>query len=110
MTSTPAARPALPADLDLTGRTALVTGCGSAEGIGFATARALAERGAHVAMTATTDRIDERASELRELGFQAHGVVARLESLFTHAPPSLPGDVQKLLDELVDEGLLLRAP
>lgn len=80
MTSTPSARPALPADLDLTGRAALVTGCGSASGIGFATARALAERGARVAMTATTSRIDDRVAELQSLGFDAHGVVARLET------------------------------
>ena len=80
MTSTPAARPALPADLDLSGRTALVTGCGSAEGIGFATARAFAQRGARVAMTATTDRIEQRAAELRAEGHEAHGVVARLET------------------------------
>ena len=80
MTSSASARPVLPHDLDLTGRTALVTGCGSAEGIGFATARALAERGARVAMTATTSRIDDRVAELAALGFEAHGVVARLDT------------------------------
>ena len=80
MTSSASARPALPADLDLTGRAALVTGCGSATGIGFATARALAERGARVVMTATTSRIDDRVAELRSLGCEAHGVVARLET------------------------------
>lgn len=80
MTSPASARPALPLDLDLTGRAALVTGCGSAMGIGFATARALAERGARVVMTATTSRIDDRVAELQSLGFEAHGVVARLET------------------------------
>lgn len=70
----------LPASLDLAGRTALVTGCGSAEGIGFAAARELAERGARVVMTATTDRIEQRAQELRNDGHDAHGVVARLET------------------------------
>ena len=80
MTTPSSARPALPLDLDLTGRAALVTGCGSATGIGFATARALAERGARVVMTATTSRIDDRVAELRSLGFEAHGVVARLET------------------------------
>lgn len=75
-----AAHPALPASIDLTGRTALVTGCGSAEGIGFATARELARRGARVVMTATTDRIEQRAHELRNAGHDAAGVVARLET------------------------------
>ncbi|WP_374652495.1 SDR family NAD(P)-dependent oxidoreductase [Dongia sp.] len=47
------------------GRIALITGAGGADGIGFATARALAEAGARVAITSTTARIKER---LRELG------------------------------------------
>lgn len=47
------------------GRIALVTGAGSAEGIGFATAKALAKAGARVAITSTTDRITDR---LRTLG------------------------------------------
>ena len=72
--------PTLTADLDLTGRTALVTGCGSEAGIGFATARVLAQRGARVIMTATTDRIELRADELRALGYDASGVVGRLET------------------------------
>ncbi|MBI1217503.1 MAG: SDR family oxidoreductase [Rhodobacteraceae bacterium] len=46
------------------GRVALVTGAGSAEGIGFACARALAAAGARVAITATTARIFERQAEL----------------------------------------------
>lgn len=46
------------------GRIALVTGAGSAEGIGFATARILAERGARVAITSTTKRIFDRLEEL----------------------------------------------
>lgn len=78
--SPPTPPPPLPSDLDLSGRTALVTGCGSSEGIGFATARALAQRGARVAMTATTDRILVRVDELRAEGFDAVGVIARLEA------------------------------
>jgi 3-oxoacyl-[acyl-carrier protein] reductase len=46
------------------GRVALVTGCGSAGGIGFACARALVAAGAKVAITATSERIFERAAEL----------------------------------------------
>jgi 3-oxoacyl-[acyl-carrier protein] reductase len=45
-------------------RVALVTGAGSAEGIGFATARALATGGARVALTSTTKRIFERLETL----------------------------------------------
>ena len=52
----------------LAGRVALVTGAGSAEGIGFAAARALAHQGAAVALTATSDRIEERARRLAEDG------------------------------------------
>ncbi|MDP9146266.1 MAG: SDR family oxidoreductase [Acidobacteriota bacterium] len=49
-------------------RVALVTGAGSPMGIGFATARVLAEQGAQIAITSTTDRIKERARELRSAG------------------------------------------
>lgn len=45
-------------------RVALVTGAGSAEGIGFATARSLAAAGARVAITSTTKRIFERLETL----------------------------------------------
>ena len=45
-------------------RVALVTGAGSADGIGFATAKLLFEAGAKVAITSTTDRIFERCAEL----------------------------------------------
>jgi 3-oxoacyl-[acyl-carrier protein] reductase len=43
-------------------RHALVTGCGSEHGIGFASARLLARLGARVSITSTTERIHERAS------------------------------------------------
>jgi 3-oxoacyl-[acyl-carrier protein] reductase len=48
----------------VTGRVALVTGCGSAGGIGFAIARALIAGGARVAITSTTARIHDRQAEL----------------------------------------------
>jgi 3-oxoacyl-[acyl-carrier protein] reductase len=46
------------------GRVALVTGAGAEDGIGFATARILAERGARVAITSTTRRIFDRLAAL----------------------------------------------
>jgi len=70
----------LPASLNLSGHTALISGAGSAAGIGFATAVALGQLGARVAVTATTDRIDERVSELRALGVDALGFVTRLDT------------------------------
>ena len=63
---------------DFTGRVALVTGCGSASGIGFACARMLADLGAGVAVTSTTERIEERAEELRGSGADATAHVADL--------------------------------
>lgn len=68
----------LPASLDLSGRSALVTGAGSGSGIGYATARALAELGAAVTLAATTDRIHERVDALRTRGYATHGAVADL--------------------------------
>lgn len=68
----------LPNVFDLAGRVALVTGGGSPDGIGFATARLLGELGASVALTATTDRAYDRAAELRDHGVDAVGVVADL--------------------------------
>jgi len=44
----------VPAAFDLAGRVAVVTGAGSPDGIGFATARMLAELGASVMISATT--------------------------------------------------------
>ena len=41
----------------VTNRVALVTGAGSPNGIGFATAKLLKDAGARVAITSTTDRI-----------------------------------------------------
>jgi 3-oxoacyl-[acyl-carrier protein] reductase len=50
---------------------ALVTGAGSPDGIGFAAARLLRERGHELAITSTTERIHERARELGARGFVA---------------------------------------
>ncbi|WP_214465617.1 SDR family NAD(P)-dependent oxidoreductase [Microbacterium flavescens] len=61
-----------------TQRSAIITGAGSIDGIGFASARLLGAAGNHVVITSTTDRIFERVSELRNAGIQAEGVVADL--------------------------------
>jgi 3-oxoacyl-[acyl-carrier protein] reductase len=65
---------------DLSGRTAVVTGAGSRDGIGFATARLLGRLGAAVAITSTTERIFERVDELRSLGTSAMRFSADLTS------------------------------
>ena len=59
-------------------RTALITGAGSPNGIGFATAEALARGGHRVALTSTTDRIHDRARTLAASGWRATGHVADL--------------------------------
>ena len=58
----------IPAAFDLSGWVAVVTGAGSRDGIGFATATMLAELGAAVMVTATTARVRDRASELCRAG------------------------------------------
>ncbi|HQR26036.1 MAG TPA: SDR family NAD(P)-dependent oxidoreductase [Nocardioides sp.] len=71
--------PLLTDPFDLSGKVALVTGAGSPTGIGMATARLLARRGATLVVASTTDRIHQRAQELREdTGRAARGVVADL--------------------------------
>ena len=71
------------------GRVALVTGAGSAGGIGFATARLLLDKGAKVAITSTTDRIFERLNDLGGASNSAFAMTADL----TRAP-----EVTALLD------------
>lgn len=76
---------------DLNGRVALVTGAGSAQGIGFATARLLASQGAAVAITSTTERIHARAAELA--GRQVLADVCDLRHF---------GSAEKLVDRVVE--------
>jgi 3-oxoacyl-[acyl-carrier protein] reductase len=68
----------IPAAFDLSGRVAVVTGAGSPDGIGFATAQLLAELGAAVMISATTARIDDRVSDLLSAGFDAAGIAGDL--------------------------------
>ncbi|MDH6532081.1 3-oxoacyl-[acyl-carrier protein] reductase [Aurantimicrobium minutum] len=72
--------PLLPDTYSLTGKTALVTGAGSASGIGFATAQLLGQLGARVLITGTTERIHERVRELESAGIDSVGIVCRLDT------------------------------
>jgi 3-oxoacyl-[acyl-carrier protein] reductase len=67
-----------PGPLRLDDRSALVTGCGSEAGIGFACAELLAQLGAKVTITSTSDRIEARAAELRAAGATVYAHVADL--------------------------------
>lgn len=62
---------AIPATERLDGKVALVTGAGSPDGIGYATARRLRALGATVGIVSTTRRIHDRAGELDATGFVA---------------------------------------
>ena len=59
---------------DFANQVAIVTGAGSAEGIGYAVARKLLAQGAKVAITSTTARISDRARELGATGQIFHAV------------------------------------
>ncbi len=64
--------------MNLSTKVALITGAGSPQGIGFATARLLASQGATIAITSTTGRIEERARELAAEGAIVSGYPADL--------------------------------
>jgi len=59
-------------------RTALVTGAGGPDGIGFAIARKLARKGLAVYITGASERIHLRAGELRAQGYDVTSHVADL--------------------------------
>jgi len=58
--------------------TAIVTGAGSADGIGFASARRLGLGGLAVELVATGPHVHDRADELRAIGIDATGHIADL--------------------------------
>lgn len=82
----------------VTGRVALVTGAGSAGGIGYAIARALRDAGARVCITATGARVHDRG---RELGVMSHvadlTVPAQVARLFAAVEAQL-GPVEVLVN------------
>lgn len=78
----------LPESVSLLGRRALVTGAGSATGIGFACARLLGALGASIVVTATSDRVHQRRDELRAMGIHATSALGNLTD---------PGDVERVI-------------
>src|SRR3984893_3356804 len=64
--------------MSFSGKVALVTGAGSPQGIGFATARLLAQQGANIAITSTTERIEARTRELAAEGAEVFAFPADL--------------------------------
>ena len=63
---------------NLVGKAAIITGAGSASGIGFASATILAKMGAAVYLTGAGERVLDRAKELREQGYDAVASIADL--------------------------------
>ena len=63
---------------DLSGLRVLVTGAGAVDGIGMASARLLGRAGAHVVLTATSERVHVRRDELRSEGLDVAWGVADL--------------------------------
>ena len=71
----------------LAGKTALISGCGGAGGIGYAIAKALKNAGANIFITSTTDRIYDRAKELAVTGFVADLTqLDQCQKIISHLP------------------------
>jgi 3-oxoacyl-[acyl-carrier protein] reductase len=67
--------------MNFSGKVALITGAGSPQGIGFATARLLSQQGSKIAITSTTERIEDRARELAAEGADVFAFQADLRDL-----------------------------
>jgi 3-oxoacyl-[acyl-carrier protein] reductase len=78
--------------LPLHKQTAVITGVGSAEGIGFAIARRLHSAGVRVVITSTTDRVHARARELDAGGEAILSFIADL---------TIETEVQRLVDSML---------
>ena len=79
---------------DFQGRGVLVTGAGAVDGIGFATARLLAQHGASVYLASLGARALDRARELSAAGYLAYGSSCDLTD---------PGAVANLLAEVTEQ-------
>lgn len=64
--------------INFRGQVCLITGAGSPNGIGFATAKIMGILGAKIALIATTERVFEREKELQDMGVVAKGYIANL--------------------------------
>jgi 3-oxoacyl-[acyl-carrier protein] reductase len=95
-----------PVTLRLDGKVALVTGAGSPDGIGYATARRLRDLGARVAIVSTTRRIHDRAAELGVTGFVADLTDESEVGALADAITDSLGDVEVLVN---NAGLASRA-
>jgi 3-oxoacyl-[acyl-carrier protein] reductase len=98
---------------DLSRRLALVTGCGSQQGIGLACASILARLGARVAITSTTARIHHREAELQAQGATVTAHVADLaDRAQAFALASAVGDVDILVNAagMVQSGVTSESP
>src|SRR3954452_24706469 len=95
-----------PVTLRLDGKVALVTGAGSPDGIGYATARRLRDLGARVAIVSTTRRIHDRAGELGVTGFVADLTDESEVGALADAVAEQLGDVEVLVN---NAGLASRA-
>jgi 3-oxoacyl-[acyl-carrier protein] reductase len=82
----------IPMDLPLNRQTAVITGAGSAEGIGFAIARRLHSAGVYVVITSTTVGIHSRARELDAGGERVLSFIADL---------TVETEVQKFVDSVL---------
>lgn len=78
--------------LPLNKQTAVITGAGSAEGIGFTVARRLHAAGVRVVITSTTDRIHARARRLDAGGERVLSFIADL---------TVETDVQRFVDSVL---------
>lgn len=95
---------------NLRGKRFLVTGAGSSQGIGFATARTLTQLGASVFLTSLSDRVHERAGELKTFGAPAdltnQGQVEELISTAVAKLGGIDGLVNNAgMTSVVDDGL-----